>query len=139
MKMIVAILLSALTFIPAPEIQPGDPFDFDPALCPSSPVKAIIVRTNVVYNGEIDAYDKDGDDITFVTNKIVIDPNYVNEVADPNDPQSKKRTYKYTYLAVVDGLHYENVAIADKYESGQPRTIVFLSVTNTPPVISGCR
>ena len=138
-KLFTILIMCSLTFVPAPIIQPGIPFMWEFSQCPSEPIAAIVVRTNVTYHGELGVYDKDGDDVTFVTNRIVVDPNYISEVADPNNPQWLKRTYKYTYLATTDGLYYENVAVSDQYEAGQPRTIIFLSVANSPPVITGCR
>jgi len=130
-------------FTPAPVVLPGDPFIFDPALCPSSAMLAVVVRPGVPYHGEIDAYDKDANVIIFTTSsRIVVDPNPISEIKDPNDPLGLcvKRTYKYIYTPpATEGIENENVGVKDKDSIGLNRTIVFLVKIPEPPVIVGCR
>jgi len=145
-KLLTRLLLSLLMFTPAPEINPGEPFVFDPALCPSSAMLAVIIPVGVTHNGELDVGEEDGESITFATSLITIDPIGVTvlDTSDPRFPNAVVHTHKWTWTPDITnvGLNYINVKVMDSWGASDPnsiRTIVVLVKVNRPPVIVGCR
>lgn len=135
-------LVLLLSYTPAPVVQPGDPFVFDPNSCPSPAMGAFVVPVGTTYNGEFDVYESDGENVTVTADKIRIGQFPVT-VNDPNDPLglAVKHTYKWWWSPQIAdvGLHYVNVTVTDIYNAKDERTIVLLAKENKPPVFTGCR
>jgi len=145
-KLLTVLILSLLMFTPAPEVLPGDPFIFDPAMCSSPAMLAVVIPVGVTHNGELDVGEEDGEDITFVTSMITIDPIGVTvpDTSDSRFPNAVLHTHKWTWTPdIADvGLNYINVKVMDSWGASDPnsiRTIVVLVKVNQPPVIVGCR
>ena len=142
-KILTSLVLSLLMFAPAPIIQPGEPFIFDPNQCPSPPMRALVIPPGFTYVGELDVYDGDGDPVTISANKITVALQPKTSVKDPNDVLGLAvlHTFDWSWTpTLVDvGIHYIDIGISDPHEPGQSRTIVLLIKINQPPVIISCR
>jgi len=132
----------SLVFTPAPVTRPWDPFIFDPALCPSPAMLALVIPVGTAYNGQLDIYEPDGEAVTVTASKITVDVTPVT-VKDSTDVLGLAVTHTFSWSwspAASDiGLHYVNVEVADPHGAKDARTLVLLIKVNSPPVITGCR
>ena len=142
MKILALLIMCTLIFTPAPVLSPGDPFIFDPALCPSPAMLAVVVPVGSTYAGKLDVYEPDGEDVTVLASRIAVD-SIPTTVSDPADPLglAVTHTFSWSYSPVTDdiGLHYVEVEVADPHGAKDARTLVLLIKVNSPPVITGCR
>ena len=141
-KLFTILIMCSLTFVPAPVVQPGDPFIFDPALCPSPAMKALVIAVGSTYNGQLDVYEPDGEMVTVTASKITINASPIT-LKDPADPLglAVEHTFDWYWTPTTAdiGLHYVNVEVSDPHGAKDARTIVLLIKVNSPPVITGCR
>ena len=141
-KIAAILILSALMFTPAPVVQPGDPFIFDPAQCPSPAMKTVVIQIGTTYSGELDVYEPDGEAVTVTASKISVDGTPIT-VKDTTDPLglAVTHTFSWSWSPTTDdiGLHYVNVEVSDPHGAKDARTLVLLIKVNSPPVITGCR
>ena len=142
LKTAVILMMAAMMFTPAPVILPGDPFNWDPASCPSSPMRALIIPVGTTYAGSLEVYEPDGESVTVLANKITVDAIPIT-TKDPADPLGLAVTHTFNWgwtPAMADvGVHYINVQVSDPLGASDARTIVLLIKVNQPPVIIGCR
>jgi len=142
MKILSLLIMLSLVFTPAPVTRPGDPFIFDPALCPSPAMLALVIPVGTAYNGQLDIYEPDGEDVTVTASKIAINASPIT-LKDPSDPLglAVEHTFDWSWSPVTTdiGLHYINVEVADPHGAKDARTLVLLIKVNSPPVITGCR
>jgi len=151
-KMLTILVLAAVMFAPAPVIQPGDPFVFDPNHCPSPAMLAVVIPVGVPYSGQLEVYEPDGELVTVVVSEDTGNGVPVSQITVDDIPVTVKDTDDPLGLAVIHtftwdwtptmadiGLHYINVNVVDPHGAADDRTIVLLVKVNQPPIITGCR
>ncbi|MCJ7482647.1 MAG: hypothetical protein MUO31_06750 [Thermodesulfovibrionales bacterium] len=142
MRALVILILALLTFVPTPVVVPGDPFIFDPALCPSPAMLAVVVPVGGSYAGSLDVYERDGEGVVVTASKITVDSVPIT-IKDSTDPLGLAviHTFNWGWAPTIDdiGLHYINVVVSDPLGAKDARTLVLLIKVNSPPVIVGCR
>ena len=131
----------------APVLNPADAvFPFDPNLCPSPAIRAVVIYVGVTYNGQMVVTEPEGEKVKFTAAKITIYPNPVSSVIDANDQDPTDGlamifTYDWSWTPTLAdaGINYINVKVADpiggpKHED--ERTFVLLVVENLGPAFT---
>lgn len=150
---IISLIFCALVFgyepTPAPPLDPNDvPFVYDPNLCPSEPISALVLPVGIGYIGQLKVTEPDGEPVSIIFSKsgdeasgIVVDEVPYYDIKDPNDDLGMARKYHFNWYWTPDvlGVHYVNVRVSDPYGAVDERTMVILVKENQPPVITGCR
>lgn len=145
-SLVLCLLLFGYQPAPSPSLDPNDVlFIYDPNLCLSEPMIALIIQVGSTHVGEIKVNEPDGDPVTVTldVNDIVVGSSPYYDVKDPNDPLGMGRIYcfQWSWTPTVSdiGLHYVNVKVSDQYDAFDERTMIVLIKENQPPVITGCK
>ena len=141
-RLLTAFILSSLLFVPAPVVDSGDPFIFDPNECDSPVMGAFVIPMGVTKTGILEVYEPDGEDVVVTAGKIVVS-SVPTTVKDGDDPLGLAviHTFGWSWTPGEGdlGLHYVTVKVEDSHGASDERTLVLLIKVNKPPVIVGCR